>query len=397
MGCNSIPGYENVSCQLVSYTYTDANGNLDLFGYLLVTDVYTYGNGVVSEPYSYQAYICTEALSNIPSLPPVNPTCSANLPANSTINIDTVALNESVSLVGIAFTLSYASDRFRQGFSFSPLALGIGGLTRSVHHYDFVNNVVSGDRKYPPGDRIGHFWREFCLTNHSATEIYYFDGNGNHQKTVDALTGVTTQTMTYDGSGRILGIQDQFGNLTAFQYSGSQILITSPYGQISTLALDQNGYLASVTNPNNETYHVTNSSSGLLQSFFQKPLGQASQVTYDSNGFLIKDQGAGGDFISLLRQYDATRKTQTITASTAMNRQAIYQTQAFLDGANHDQTDSTGETVDASDSLQGPFSVSDSIGINQNASIAKDLALDGWLPINCKPPRRWPTPISTRS
>ena len=69
------------------------------------------------------------------TLAPVTSQNSPICPAHSTINTDSLALGESIPIVGAPFSLNYSSDRFRSGVNFSPTSLGIGGWTPSLIHH----------------------------------------------------------------------------------------------------------------------------------------------------------------------------------------------------------------------------------------------------------------------
>jgi len=77
------------------------------------------------------------------------------------------------------------------------------------------------------------------------------------------------------------------------------------------MTYDSNGFLARVTNPNNETYSIQNAANGFMLSF-QKPMEQQSQVTYSAGGFVLEDLGAGGNLLGLSRQFDSATQTQII-------------------------------------------------------------------------------------
>lgn len=342
------------------------------------------GPSVVSvSPDEGTAFLSDMAQADLPVVPPgpttVTSTDSPSCPASSSINMDSLALQEQIPLVGIPFSLNYSSDRLRSGFSFSPLWFGLGGWTPSpVHHYSPGNGVLyfgdGGIRNVPAVSQSYGFY----ATNAAGTEIYYFGTDGTHYSTWNTITSTLIYNFTYDSNGRISQISDQSNNTTTFTYSNSGVTITSPYGQQSLVSFDSNGFLASVTNPNNETYSVVNTSKGLLTSFIN-PLGQASQVTYDASGFVTKDQGAGGDFLSLVRTFDLSTSTQTVTSSTAMNRTTVFQTNASSNaGSSHSALQPNGGTSHSISQAQGTNSGADAYGDTYQAVQAQDPRF-GWM------------------
>ena len=135
-------------------------------------------------------------------------------------------------------------------------------------------------------------------------EAYYFDARGQHQCTVDALLGVPQFTFGYQGDA-LSAITDVNGLSTTFDRSQpGTITITAPYGQVTTLALDTNGYLKTVTNGvAGGQYQLVHDANGLLTSF-QTPDGSAhmSRMTYTSGmgaGLLSTDTDGTGATIAL--------------------------------------------------------------------------------------------------
>ncbi|MGZ3770156.1 MAG: hypothetical protein ACXVCP_14585, partial [Bdellovibrio sp.] len=315
------------------------------------------------------------------SLPPIASTNSCSVTGHSSVNIDLLSLQESIPLVGIPFTLSYSSDRFRKGFSYSTKSLGLGGWSPSVvHRYDYLKHIVyfgnGGLRPIQAKTIAGGYY----VSNEAGSELYYFNSNGLHTQTKNAVTGSIIYNFNYDYSGRILSIVDGFGNSTVFEYSGFETTVTSPYGQASILTLDDNGFLASVTNPNKETYQLTNNTSGFLLSF-QKPGGQKSVVTYDQNGYVIKDQGAGGDFVSFIRNLNSITGIQNVTSSTALNRQTLFSTSATSSSSStHVVTTPDGSVRNYSSADQGNNTSTDGYGNVYNSTKVQDPRFNWMAP-----------------
>jgi RHS repeat-associated protein len=311
--------------------------------------------------------------TGIPSgLPPINSTNSCAINASSIINTDTMSLGETIPLVGVPFSLKYSSDRFRVGFSFSQQSIGLGGWSPSiVHHYDVRNQVFyGGDGSLRPVQASSNT-TGYYLASADASEVYYFDPNGIHFQTKDALTGVAKLNIAYDSNGRLLSLQDQFGNTTSFQYTNSGALLTSPYGQQTSFTYDGNGFLASVTNPNSETYTLTNNDKGFLVSF-QKPGGQTSTTTYSSSGAVVKDTGAGGNSIMLSSEFDPINLVQSVTSTTSLGRQTVYQTTANGSSSSHTVTEPTGETLSSLTPNLGLGDFSDSAGVSGDSIYVAD-------------------------
>jgi RHS repeat-associated protein len=309
----------------------------------------------------------------------LNSSKSQCIEAHSYINVDSLALVEDIPLTGTPFDLYYSSDRYRSNFVYSPKNLGLGGWEPSIlHHYDVTNKVIyfgsGGQRPIPALTSNGNL----VVASEEGHELYVFDSQGKHLQTKNALTNNLKYSFSYDASGKLSSVVDQFGKQTLIQrISASQIKIISSYNQETLLTLDANNLLVSILNPNNESYQITYNSAGYLDSF-TKPMGQKSVVSYDANGFVTKDLGAGGDFVSLLREFEASSKTQTVTSSTAMGRKTIYKTTVTTLGVDRTIEETIGEIINQITQEQGDNSSSSSDGTVLQSTLEQDPRY-GWM------------------
>ncbi len=386
----SGPAYEfcnrpeiGITCDLevtTSYICANVNGQEDFCGYITTYLLYYIAiDGTFSERSLIGA--CSTSASGPSaqsSLIPISSSYGSCKQAYSFVSIDNLSLQESIPLVGVPFSINYSSERFRTGFSYSPKLIGLGGWAPDIlHHYDVNNKILYfGNGTLRPIEVISQD-NKFYLTNESGSEVYYFDANGRHLQTKDAIMGVIKFNFDYDLSGKLSKIKDQFNNETSFSYSIGQVLMTSPYGQISTLSLDSIGFLSSVRSPNNEIYSSTYNSNGFLISF-TKPMGQTSHVTYDSNGYVAKDIGAAGDFLSLSRIFDQVLGIQTVTTSTAKGIKTVYSTSATLAGSNHTIKDPAGDVYNSIIQNQQAGTTSNNNGKATQSTLAQDPRF-GWL------------------
>ncbi len=308
---------------------------------------------------------------------------SCKIASHSALAVDTLALVEDMPVVGAPFRLYYSSDRFRNGFSYQPKDLGLGGWAPEfVHHFNSATNIIfygSGEFKTVEPKLINS---TAYVANSSGTEIYFFDAiSGRHLMTKDAVTGVVKYSFDYDSQGRLQSIRDSFNNTTSLVYLPGGVSVISPYGEASNLTFDSNGFLAALTNPSAEVYTMTYTSNGYLTSF-QKPMGQKSIVTYDSQGYVTKDQGQAGDFVALLRQYDVATKIQTVTSTTALNRQTVYKSVVAVhentDGSSHEVDEAFGEVLKAMSPNQSSATAENSVGIKTVDAFSEDPRF-GWM------------------
>lgn len=160
---------------------------------------------------------------------------------------------------------------------------------------------------------------DILVPSEDGSEVYQFDAQGRHLRTLNALTGATLFEFIYDSAGRLIQARDTEGNITTIERdgAGNPTAIIAPFGQRTTLGLDNNGYLNSIADPLNNAYRMAYTDDGLLTTFTD-PRGNASQMTYDALGFLTRDTNAAGGFIALLR--NVTSNSYTVTETSALNR-----------------------------------------------------------------------------
>ena len=203
----------------------------------------------------------------------------------------------------------------------NPLALGPDG---SIYIADYFNGRARRLRSALPGAATG----QYVIASEDGGQVFIFDGDGRHLRTLHALTGALLYRFDYDGRGRLVSITDGDGNVTTIQRDadrdtdGNPTAITGPYGQTTRLSLDPNGYLALVTNPAGEQTRMSYTRDGLLTGM-TTPLGHASTFTYTAEGRLTRDQDAAGGVL-VLRPSQA-RPGYSVSVTTALSRTTIYQ------------------------------------------------------------------------
>ena len=130
------------------------------------------------------------------------------------------------------------------------------------------------------------------IPSEDGSEIYEFDADSRHTRTLSALTGVPIYRFTYDPTTHALdSITDADNNATTITRSASEVTITSPFGQVTKLALDPLGHLASVTNPNGEVTQLAHSELGLLTDLTDAR-NNVHHFEYTWNGRLANDTDA---------------------------------------------------------------------------------------------------------
>ena len=172
---------------------------------------------------------------------------------------------------------------------------------------------------------------DIVLASEDGSEVYVFDSNGRHLRTLDALTGGLRRQFTYSAEGYLVSITDGYGNVTSIARSGSvPTAIDAPGGQRTALGVNGEGMMQSISNPAGETYFMAYSTGGLLQTFTD-PRGNVHRFTYDARGRLVLDQDPAGGSISLARTEQPNG--YTVTSTSALGRVRTYQVEQLSTGA----------------------------------------------------------------
>jgi RHS repeat-associated protein len=165
------------------------------------------------------------------------------------------------------------------------------------------------------------------LASEDGREVYVFDGNGRHLKTLEAMTGALRYQFGYDADGYLVSVTDGSGNITHVERDGAKPkAIVAPGGQRTALEVDEAGWLSTITNPAGEAYSMTSSPEGLLQNFTE-PGGAVHSFAFDDLGNLTKDTDPLGGSTTLARTEQ--ENGYTVTATTALGRTSSYQVQVL--------------------------------------------------------------------
>jgi RHS repeat-associated protein len=203
---------------------------------------------------------------------------------------------------------------------------------------DAGNNRVRRVTSAPLGLVSG----SYLIPSPDRKQVYIFDPDGRHQKTVDGLTGIPHYTFTYDSLGRLAGVTDHDNNQIVISHPDStHVQIQAPDNNTTTLTLDTNGWATAITDPGGTGHTAAYSTGGLLTSFTDRNQNPSS-FKYDSVGRLWTDTGRDGQTTTLTRtEFDNGYR---ITLTTPMGRATTHD--LTVDANNVVQrtvTDQTGE------------------------------------------------------
>ncbi len=162
--------------------------------------------------------------------------------------------------------------------------------------------------------------------------VYEFTSTGRHVSTADSITGRLIYIFSYTDNGYLETITDLDGDVTRIARDGDiPKAIIAPDGQRTTLTLDANGYLETVTNPENEVYKLSYSDDGLLKEF-TNPRKHTSIYRYDDLGLLEEDTDAAGGGWILARTDNPDGDGYTTTMTSKENRITSYQVKPQSNG-----------------------------------------------------------------
>lgn len=197
---------------------------------------------------------------------------------------------------------------------------------------------IWGNRIRYLGHRLPGFSNaDISIVSRDGAEVYQFNPNGRHLRTLDALTGVVLERFEYDGAGRLARIIDRDGNETTVERGPEgRLAIISPFGQRTELAIGGDGFLESARDPAGGTVILEHSSGGLLLRLTDAN-GGVHPMEYDNLGRLERDSDPAGGFWHLLRVEEPRPERDdpeihTITAATALGRTTSYRVEKESSG-----------------------------------------------------------------
>ena len=95
---------------------------------------------------------------------------------------------------------------------------------------------------------------ELSIPSEDGTEVYQFNRDGRHLRTLEALTGTLRWSFAYDDAGRLTSVTDGDGNRTDIvrDGTGAATAIVAPGDVRTELANRADGFLGSIANPAGE-------------------------------------------------------------------------------------------------------------------------------------------------
>jgi len=256
-------------------------------------------------------------------------------------------------------------------------ALGLGGWSLSNNHFlEFsTKRLYLGSGEIREIEYLDLGGGEYGVTIDSENEIYIFNSQGRHLRTLAGLTGATKGTFTYNSNGRLLTYKNAYNKITTFTRNPSGVLtsISTPYSVTTTVNIDSSGNLVSVTNPASQTYNMTYTSGGLLQTF-TKPTGEVTTFSIDGDGNITGDSHSGGASLSYLTSLLPTYKEHQSTS--AMGRSESTKVYTSISYSQWRQINSLGVTQEYTEGFGSNGQIINKVGdINDTRMFEDDPRL----------------------
>ena len=220
-----------------------------------------------------------------------------------------------------------------------------------------------------------------AVASEDGSQLYVFDADGKHLRTLDALLGSPIFDFTYDAAGHLSSISDGQGNVTTVERDGTGLPVTivAPFGQRTSLTTDGQRYLSSIQSPGQPATVVVHRVDGLLSSLTD-PNGNQHQFIYDTNGLLTRDDDGNGGFTTLSRT--TTDSSSLVTLTTAMGRTAVHSTTArSIGGSRRAALDSAGLATTVLEDPNGTATTTSSDGTVTTVAQGSDPRFGMQVPI----------------
>lgn len=218
---------------------------------------------------------------------------------------------------------------------FTPMGMDFGP-DGSLYIADCGNLRIRKVASGTPGMAI----TDNVIPSKDGQEVYIFDGDGWHLRTVHPLTGAAIYLFAYDAAGRLQSITDGDGNVTEIQRNaaGEPTAIVAPGGQITGLRVNDKGFLSAIICPLDYERRLEyagdadpewSCQDGLLTKLTDHK-DNVYSFTYDENNKLILDQDPAGGSTSLLRT--ELDNGYQVAATTGLGRVSTYRVQRLPTG-----------------------------------------------------------------
>jgi len=202
-----------------------------------------------------------------------------------------------------------------------PSAIAVNGRG-TIYFVDSANHRVRTFLDHSLAVKTGNE-DELLVVSEDGGEVYVFDLQGRHLRTVDARTKAVLLSFAYDSEGRLVSIRNVDGQVTTLRRDagGAVEAIIAPGGQQS-LVTTKDGWLDSITAPGNLVDRFQYDPQGLLRSH-TNPRQFTTTFDYASGGRLQKDSDPAGGFLQLSIAETTTQRASILTTAMGRSRRFV--------------------------------------------------------------------------
>lgn len=258
----------------------------------------------------------------------------------------------------------------------TPMGIDVGP-DGSLYISDYGNSCIRKVSSQTPGIAI----TDSLIPSACGQQVYIFDAEGRHLRTVNALTGARIYNFVYDKNGRLKSITDGDNNITGISRNaaGEPMAIVAPGGQVTGLSVNTKGFLSSISCPLGYAIQLDYAGEfnperswedGLLTKLTDHR-DNSYYFTYDEDNRLIMDVDPAGGSTSLMRT--DMNDGYYITATSGMGRVSTYLLQRLpMGGEKRQNTFPDGNHTTANIDANGDRYISFADGTTVEVVMAND-------------------------
>lgn len=189
---------------------------------------------------------------------------------------------------------------------------------------------------------------QFLVPSADGSQLFQFSVDGRHLRTLDAVSGTVIYRFHYDARGRLVGIEDVDGDLTAIarDSSGRPQRITAPFGQTTELGVDMSGQLQTVIDPAAHSWRMDYAPGDLMSAYTDRN-GNRTEYAFEADGRLRRDVDPVGGGWQLHRT--ASTNNQIVSMTSGEGRVILFGTEYRPNGIRRQINTGTDGSVTLSD------------------------------------------------